>query len=302
MFNKQKQEIHLTIDYQNQEASNYIRDMLQNQKPCLICRFGSVELSAVLATYNNQTYNLLNNSIAFIQGKRFFFWLSPYIVDNMIINAGFFPEDKKLLFKYGNLVLSDLPQIDILGSWINFEHYIAHLLANSKTIPLKDLEPYFHSDPWSSCLEGKKVLVIHPFEESILKQYSKRELLFKNQSILPNFTLITIKAVQSIAHEKVPFNNWFEAFDSMRKQIDETDFDIALIGAGAYGMPLAAYIKKTGKKAVHLGGALQILFGIKGKRWENNEAFKSLINEHWVYPLAYEIPDNAKMVEDGCYW
>ena len=140
LFNKQKQEIHLTIDYQNQEASNYIRDMLQNQKPCLICRFGSVELSAVLATYNNQTYNLLNNSIAFIQGKRFFFWLSPYIVDNMIINAGFFPEDKKLLFKYGNLVLSDLPQIDILGSWINFEHYIAHLLANSIIIPLKDLE------------------------------------------------------------------------------------------------------------------------------------------------------------------
>ena len=55
----------------------------------------------------------------------------------------------------------------------------------------------------------------------------------------------------------------------MKAQIDKEDFDICLIGAGAYGFPLAAYVKRKGKKAVHLGGALQLLFGIKGSRWED---------------------------------
>ena len=50
----------------------------------------------------------------------------------------------------------------------------------------------------------------------------------------------------------------------MKNQIVKTDFDIAIIGAGAYGFSLAAFIKKIGKKAVHLGGPTQVLFGIKG--------------------------------------
>lgn len=49
----------------------------------------------------------------------------------------------------------------------------------------------------------------------------------------------------------------------MKDEIDKRDYDIALIGCGAYGFPLAAHIKRSGKKAVHLGGALQLLFGIK---------------------------------------
>ena len=42
------------------------------------------------------------------------------------------------------------------------------------------------------------------------------------------------------------------------------DFDVALIGCGAYGFPLAAKLKTAGKQAIHLGGVLQALFGIKG--------------------------------------
>ena len=75
-------------------------------------------------------------------------------------------------------------------------------------------------------------------------------------------------------------------------------FDIAIIGCGAYGMPLAAYCKQIGKKAVHLGGATQLLFGIKGKRWDNY----SLYNDYWVRPLESETPRNAGKIESGCYW
>lgn len=33
-----------------------------------------------------------------------------------------------------------------------------------------------------------------------------------------------------------------------------------------YGFPLAAHVKHKGKQAIHLGGTLQLLFGIKGNR------------------------------------
>ena len=83
-------------------------------------------------------------------------------------------------------------------------------------------------------------------------------------------------------------------------------------GCGAYGFPLAAHAKRKGKKAVHLGGALQLLFGIKGKRWEVAEyaknwglpkdAYLSLFNESWVRPSQKEMVLNASKIEGGCYW
>jgi hypothetical protein len=48
------------------------------------------------------------------------------------------------------------------------------------------------------------------------------------------------------------------------------------------------------------GGNLQLLFGIKGKRWENSKNIK--FNEHWTYPLDEDKPKNYKKIEGGCYW
>lgn len=149
-------------------------------------------------------------------------------------------------------------------------------------------------------MENKKVLVIHPFEKSIRAQYAKREFLHENPHILPKFELKTIKAVQSIAGTKTEFATWFDALESMKQQIDKTDFDIALIGCGAYGLPLAAYTKSLGKQAVHIGGALQLMFGIKGKRWA--EWYPGMFNKYWVSPDESETPQNYTTIEGGCYW
>lgn len=88
----------------------------------------------------------------------------------------------------------------------------------------------------------------------------------------------------------------------MKKEIDKVDYDICLIGCGAYGFPLAAHVKRTGKKAIHLGGGLQLLFGIRGKRWDMRDEYKSLMNEYWIRPSEDETPVVAKKVEGACYW
>ena len=174
------------------------------------------------------------------------------------------------------------------------------------------LEPYWAIEPWTRALEGKKVLVIHPFASLIESQYAeKRELLFQDKRVLPSFELKTLQAVQSIGGES-EFKDWFEALDWMKTRMDATDYDIALIGCGAYGFPLAAHAKRMGKQSVHLGGALQLLFGIRGKRWDDpsygvrvfgvQNMYKRLFNEAWIYPTESLRPKYANRVESGCYW
>lgn len=72
--------------------------------------------------------------------------------------------------------------------------------------------------------QRKKVLVIHPFEDSIRKQYEKRRVLFKNPQLLPDFELKTLKAVQtsgSATDER--FATWFDALQYMCDECDRID-------------------------------------------------------------------------------
>lgn len=88
----------------------------------------------------------------------------------------------------------------------------------------------------------------------------------------------------------------------MEDEAMRMNFDVALVGCGAYGLPLAARLKRQGKKAIHLGGALQILFGIKGGRWDSRPEFKKFYNDAWVRPGEEHRPIAYQLVEDGCYW
>ncbi|MEO6303492.1 MAG: hypothetical protein ABIP51_09975 [Bacteroidia bacterium] len=288
--------------FSGQAASDHIKHLILSGKSLMVARFGSVEMECLTIGYLKNKNSIIANSFEYIKSKINHFWWTDEIIRQMHNNAGFFPPTTNNLERFSELMLNDLKELDVLGSWLENEKYFEKELKATTKIPLQDLEPYFHAQPWTQALKGKKVLVIHPYSSSICNQYKKRELLFKNKDILPEFELITMRSVQSIAGSDTNYKNWFEALDHMKTQIDRTDFDFAIIGCGAYGFPLAAHIKRKGKQAIHLGGATQILFGIKGKRWEEIEFFKNLFNEHWAKPLEEETPVNSKNVENGCYW
>ena len=147
------------------------------------------------------------------------------------------------------------------------------------------------------------MLVIHPFEETIQKQYLKRDKLFENPDILPEFELVTLKAVQSSAEAECEFNCWSDALGHMKKEISQKDFEVALLGCGGYAIPLAAYIKSSGKKAIVLGGLTQLLFGIKGSRWEASRPdIVAMYNEYWTRAGENEKPKGYKGIENGAYW
>ncbi len=274
------------------KANQLIIESIKAGKPCFIARLGSVELSVL---YN---YYLFAN-------KKSVKW-DFRILENLHRNAGFFPITNYQVEQFANLYKEELKEIDIMGVWFNEgeEEICKQFCKNVEYIPLAAIEPYYHENPWSEYLAGKKLLVIHPFEDSIKYQYhNHRDLLFSNKKILPEFDLITIKAVQTIANNNSEgFKNWFDALDWTYKQIDQLDFDIAIIGAGAYGLPLGAYIKRKGKMAIHMGGATQVLFGILGKRWESMPEISKHFNNNWKRPFPNEVPSGSKTIEDGCYW
>ena len=203
------------------------------------------------------------------------------------------------------MILEDVQQVDVLGSWVPQEYYIRKELANAKKYFLGNIEPPFinSSSPysWTRSLKDKRVLVIHPFQNTILKQYEKRKHLFQDPAFLPDFTLLTIKAVQSLGGNN-DYKDWFEALEWMKQQMNSVQYDICILGCGAYGLPLAAHAKRTGHQAIHMGGATQLLFGIRGNRWDSQPGFKDLPNEYWVRPSEDERPATASVVENACYW
>lgn len=295
-------------EYQNyvqlfdSDANDLVKSKILEGKPLMVSKFGTVELSTMcnyISLHQFPTPKRIND---YIHGNGFLWWWET--LGFLTNNAGVFPKTEGMAERFSRLMLDDIKEIDILGSYLKEEKDFEKELHGAVKINLNGYyAPFFYDHPWTEALAGKKVLVIHPFVESIKEQYAKKELLFENSKVLPDFELKTIKAVQSVGYQPTEFKNWFEALDSMKKQIEETDFDVALIGCGAYGMPLAAHVKRMGKQAIHLAGWTQVLFGITGRRWEVHDTrMKHLINENWVRPKPSETPQNFKKVEDGCYW
>ena len=290
--------------FSNKEYANkIIYESLASSEPCMIARFGSTEMLALTNYWGVYRSDKSGRVKSFVRSDIPPWWWERSTVLQMQNWSGFFPADVKHLERFCELVIKDIPQVDILGSWLKQEDFFKDELIKAKRVVLEDLEPFFASAPWTKALEHKKVLVVHPFVQTIEHQYEKRQLLFKD-NLLPAFELKTIKAVQSLAGNKTQFGTWFDALDHMKGEIDRTDYDVCILGCGAYGFPLAAHVKRQGKKAIHLAGVTQLLFGIIGRRWENYIVwpYMNLFNEHWVRPGDEEKPRNARMVEDACYW
>lgn len=271
------------------EDISLIKGYLESDLPCMISRIGSVEFQALtLVRYFPLSFPLLGRSRK-----------------QMRMNAGFFPISKKSFGHFYELYKNDIKDIDLFVRWRIEELLFGSWFKDKTYVSKSTLDTFFSQEhPWTFALKGKRILVVHPFAETIESQYlNKREFLFDNKEVLPEFkSLETIKAVQSIAGNPVGFKTWFDALDWMKSEIDKKDFDIALLGCGAYALPLAAHIKRNGKKAIHMGGILQFLFGITSKRYDENEIYKPFINEYFVYPDAKDRPQNASAVEGGCYW
>lgn len=228
------------------------------------------------------------------------------LLEKLHRHAGIFPQTHDQLGAFSRVYLEALSSADMLG--LLQSPYEGWLLEKSRSrarrCALSDLEPYLDATPWSENLRGRRVLVVHPFSLSIESQYREnRTKLFSDPRVLPEFELAVLKAPQTMCGATSGFNSWNEALADLQDRVQQQAFDVALIGCGAYGLPLAAFVKnRMGKPAVHMGGATQLLFGVSGARWRNNPRFRALMSDSWRAPLEDERPAGWQEIEDGCYW
>jgi len=275
------------IEYSN----SLLRQSIQKHAPYMAARYGSAELFIVTEALLNR-YGLKK-------------CMNMKAIRTACLHNGLFPVTEEIAMRFADITLESSGQLDLVGTFrtILEDYYIKYYAPKSVDLTHRHVFDFWLSGgPFTAALRDKKVLVIHPFEESIRQQYAVREKLFENQNVLPEFELKTLKAVQSIAGENCGFSTWFEALEYMYSEAMGMAFDVALLGCGAYGFPLAAMLKKAGKTAIHMGGVTQMLFGIKGRRWDEDPVASRLYNQYWIRPNKDEVPKRNEEVENGCYW
>lgn len=279
------------------QAHGQIHDLIIQQVPSAIGKVGSVELLG-LKHWRKHADNA--KALATAEGKR--------VCYKLYKNAGVFPESQASYANFCRTFITSLEQMDQLAPWflkgerVTLKQYASQAQLIS-TDPLY-LNPIGSTNPehWTQSLRHKKILVVSPFTATIKKQFTRKEQIWHGEyPLLPDCTLKTLRVPLAASVAPSPYPDWITGLEALKTQMAEIDFDVALIGAGAWSLPLTTHAKALGKIGIHLGGATQILFGIKGKRWEKGGE-PDYYNDAWVRPSAAETPSGVNKIESACYW
>ena len=237
----------------------------------------------------------------------------------MELNAGVFPPTQTSLDRWVFMMMEAIRNCDILvAGWyqplaIQEESLLDNTNKYAPRIPLRSLEPYYvePSKRWTKLLEGHKVAVVSSFTKTILSQLSKKDEIWPvaTESLLPNNvewipvqTGYSPALAEGSAGWPSDIQSWDVAVNYVVKQVKQSGARIALVACGGLGMVIGSELRKQGVVVIVLGGALQVLFGIKGKRWATHSVIQHFWNDAWVYPREDETPNGAWRIENGCYW
>jgi hypothetical protein len=277
------------------EANRWIADIIRTGKPAALGKLGSSECWT-LAWH--------------LKLKRFYkyTWTSPSFGElDLAEQSGVFPNNEETFHRFCEIYAERLRLFEGLAVWQNTgeTEIISRFCPSARRLELKSLEPYFFTPAWSAALEGKRVLVVHPFEHSIRTQFERRAEIWRDRpDVLPAFELEVVKSPYGFS--KNDFASWPEMNRWLEVQVEAAyrrkPFDVALIGCGAAGLPLAGFVKQLGAIGIHTGGATQLFFGIRGGRWDTRADFQPFFNDAWVRPRPEETPQEAKKVDKGGYW
>jgi hypothetical protein len=285
-----------------------IASALQEQKGCLIGRWGTIEFEMVLRALDYSTKS--------------FDKMRSYVLER---NAGVFPCQSDIgVNVWREAYVKAIQNANVLATgWYvpikqSEQRFLEYIKWNGKQILLRGIEPYYVNPEhrWTTLLQGKRVCVVTSFTETAKKQIEKGSNAIwgvKGESLWPSgveWSWVQTGYAPVLAQGKCTWSEvsgediscWQEAVKYMVDEVMKTNAEIVLIGCGGLGMIVGAELKSKGKVCIVMGGATQVLFGIKGRRWETHDFISKLWNEEWVFPSDDETPGGAKEVEQGCYW
>ena len=76
--------------------------------------------------------------------------------------------------------------------------------------------------------------------------------------------------------------NFHEECEALKNKLKGLDFDIAFLSCGSYAMPLGSFIKnELNKQSIYIGGALNVIFGIYGERFDIS-FYRKRVNQAYI--------------------
>lgn len=281
----------------------FIYSQISTKNTLLMGRLGGIEANCLglyldkRAGYRNPIRFLMQKTM--INRRRF----------QLMNNAGVYPNTSEMFDYFCEEHLLALKEVDIFSVWAKpFSWAEALVLGKPDTVfttgdfsyPWLDSRDNQSNFGWAYGFDGKKILVVSPFAQSIGVQIQKFHLIYPKKR-LPKIYFEILEA--PLSQGGLPDGlSYREHLIRLKNEMSMRKFDIALISAGAYSLPLAAYAKTMGKIGIHGGGATQLFFGITGSRYDNYVQVKKYFNEHWKRPEIGERPSNWQTIEEGCYW
>jgi hypothetical protein len=156
--------------------------------------------------------------------------------------------------------------------------------------------------------KGKRLLLVCPFA-GLLKERATRETFERVWARTGKrwFEPADVQAIEfpygfsPSTHEQ--FATAIDLYEWIGARMDEREYDVAMIAAAGLGISLAVRAKLQGKIAIDLGGHLQVLFGVLGKRWKEMTWWgERYVNDAWIdMPERYK-PRETRVCDDGAYW
>lgn len=283
-----------------------------------IVRLGSTETSLLLLTFISKNYNLDAETKTHISK------VIMSCVNWLYSTSGYY--DKKVEGNYFNFTVTALTK-----NYFNFLKHLELSIGNCETTQffvhegfvmnllhrfkndfiekyninnlqiLNGTEFQDRIDNIFSLMNNKKVLVISSFDGLIKTQFESGNI-YKIYNNFPNIIKLETIKFPYCFHNNGPHENYFETLEYIFNEISAIDFDIAILGCGAYGHMLCHKIDSDLKKdAIYVGGSIQTLFGIISSREKEHGKIK--YDKNWISEIPDEYkPMNYKSIENGCYW
>ena len=224
-----------------------------------------------------------------------------YAPPDMFSNAGFYG-DNEIYKKWRTLYTSAIIKSDFYLDVITCPSFkicgelLMKLNIWKPTLPYMELDFKF----WEKLVSeigyiDNRITIVSYFVEVMKSQLKNLENIFPWMAKI-NFTFVKSYNTTK-GNEK--HKDWLTTYNDLKKRVDKTNAKYVFLSCGCYGLPLCQHLKEKGRNPFYVGGFLQLLFGLKGKRWDERQGINEHFTNHWKYPTHK--PKNCEQVENWCY-
>jgi hypothetical protein len=232
--------------------------------------------------------------------------------------TGIFPTDRDFLKRFATAYAEHVRALDVIGLFggpqeplIRAWHHLP-----GRGIPYRLTEPDSSTpDCPEQCylpmLAGKRLLIVAPFARLLASRCD--QATFEAAWAKTGKRWFAPAAVAAVefpygyvteTETHARFGDVLRLYEHVCADVARHEFDVALIAAGALGIPLAAFVKGLGRIGLSLGGQLQVIFGVGGRRWHDDPFYRDhVMNDSWIdLPAEYQPRDTRKLTDGGAYW